>query len=91
MEYCVDCWVCFVFCGFGGFNQYCRLVEKWGESVGSGSIACEVWGQGGASGLVLCWEVLGVLDCIEDLGVGLGRVDLVGGLRNGLKGLGLSV
>ena len=57
-----------------------RGIEKWCKSVrGLGGIRCEVWGKGGASDfvlcfgvLVLCWEVLCVLDCIWDFGVGFG-------------------
>ena len=45
-------------------------------------------------GFVLCWEVALVLDCIWDFGAGIGRcfvycgfgrVEFVGGLRNGVK------
>ena len=71
-----------------------RRIEKWCKSVGGG-IRCEVWGKGGASDcvlcfgvLVLCWGVLGVLDCYWDFGAGFG---FVYGLRYGLLSVGACV
>ena len=96
-------------CFVGLKGGFVRRFEKWGESVG-GSIGYEVWGKGGAWDFVLrgvvlggalCFgfrcgdsEVLCVLDCIWDFGVGFGRyfvycgfgrVEILGGLRNGVK------